>query len=153
MVNIELLRKFSLFQELDESLLDEFAAYIQVKHYNADSSICFLEDRGDEIFFIVKGSLSVVLPLYRFDSRYRIASEIEEGNFFGELSFIDGKKRSANIRAKEDVDLLVLSRRDYDKVIKHNHEAGCRIQGKIIARMVRIIRDMNETYSSAGFRF
>lgn len=152
MVNTELLRKFSFFEEISEPLLEEFAAHIKERHYKADCSIFLKGDTGDEIYFVVRGKLSVVLPLHRFDSRHRIVSEIEAGNFFGELSFFDGLERSANVRTKEDADILILTLWDFNRIIMDNMKEGCRIQNKIIARMVRIIRDMNETYSSAGFR-
>ena len=161
MVDIGDLRKFSLFKELDESQLQKFAAYVRLKRYHAyrgddffgesNNLICSKGDRGDEIFLINRGSVGVELPLYRTDSAYKNIAEIEEGSFFGELSFFDGQPRSANVRANGEVELLVLSRRDYDKVIKDNLKEGCRIQGKIIAGLVGIIREMNETYSSAGF--
>ncbi len=159
MVDIELLRKFSLFWELDESQLRKFAACIQERRYSpnqggdifAVNKICSKGDRGDEIFLIKRGSVSMVLPLHRLDSGYKTISEIREGNFFGELSFFDGQERSADVQANGKVELLVLSRRDYDKVIKDDLEEGCRIQSKIIAGLVGIIRKMNESYSSAGF--
>jgi CRP-like cAMP-binding protein len=158
MVDIGLLRKFSLFKDLDKSQLQKFAVYIQERHYSAKQDlfakyyICRKGSRGNEIFLIKKGSISIELPLYRYDSGYKNISEIGEGNFFGELSFFDGQKRSANVSANGEVDLLVLSRRDYDIVIKDNFEEGCRIQSKIITGLTEIIRKMNESYSSAFFR-
>lgn len=161
MVDIELLKKFSLFKELDNSQLQKFAGYIRSRKYSAyqgddyfgesDNLVCSKGDQGDEIFFIHRGSVTVELPLYRTDSAYKNVAEIGEGNFFGELSFFDSQSRSANVRANGDVELLVLSRRDYDRAIKDNIKEGCRIQSKIIAGLVGIIREMNETYSSAGF--
>lgn len=158
MVDAGSLRKFSLFKDLDERQLEKFVPYIETRHYSADKGlfavnyICHKGDRGDEIFLVKKGSISVELPMHRYDSGYKTVSTIEEGSFLGELSFFDGQERSANIIADGEVELLVLSRRDFDKVIKDNLEEGCRIQSKIIARLVGIIRKMNETYSSAFFR-
>jgi CRP-like cAMP-binding protein len=158
MVDVGLLKKFSLFKDLDKRQLQKFVAYIKERHYSAGKDlfavnyICHKGGRGDEIFLVKKGSISVELPMYRYDSGYKTISAIGEGNFFGELSFFDGQKRSANVIANGEVELLVLSRRDFDKVIKDNLEEGCRIQSKIIARLVGIIRKMNETYSSAFFR-
>ncbi len=151
MVDIELLRKFSLFKDLDDPQLEKLAGHIKERRYAHGDIICSQGDQGDEIFFIKRGAVSVVLPLYRFDSQYKTVSEIGPGEFFGELSFFDGKERSANIRSKGILELLVLSRQDYDKVVKENLKEGCQIQSKIIAGLVGMIREMNEAYSSAGF--
>ena len=153
MTDIELLRKFSLFKELNESQLQKFAAYVQEKHYPHETRICSKGEKGNEIFFITRGYVSVELPLYRTDAGQKNVSQLREGDFFGELSFFDNQERSAYVEALGDVELLVLSRKDYDKVIEDNIEEGCRIQNKIIAGLVDIIRKMNEIYSSAGFSF
>ncbi len=151
MVDTGLLRNFSLFKDLDEEQLQKFVPYIKEKHFPPESLVCSQGDKGDEIFFVKEGKAAVVLPLHRFDSKYKTVSEIAKGNFFGELSFFDGEERSAYVQANGDLELLTLSRRDFDKVIKDNIKEGCRIQSKIISGLVGIIREMNETYSSAGF--
>ncbi|MBI5555474.1 MAG: cyclic nucleotide-binding domain-containing protein [Elusimicrobia bacterium] len=153
MVQIELLRKFSLFKELDDEQLQKFAAYVYEKRYQKGGIICSKGGRGDEIFLIKRGRVSIILPLYRYDSRDEVVSELEAGDFFGELSFFDGQERSAHVKASAETDLLILSRRDYDKIIKDNPRDGCKIQGKIIASLVGLIRDINQTYASASFLF
>lgn len=151
MVDVNTLRKFSLFNELDDSQLQKFANVIKEIHYPAGSIVCTKGEKGDELFLVKRGQVSVVLPLHRYDSKYKTVSKIGEGNLFGELSFFEGKERTADIQTNEPLELLILSRSDYDKIIKDNIEEGCKIQNNIIAGLVGIIRNMNETYSSAGF--
>lgn len=151
MVDVELLRKFSLFKELDEPQLQRFANNMQGRIYPPGSTVCSRGEQGDEMFFVNQGKVSVMLPLHRHDSRYESVAEIGEGNFLGELSFFDGQERSADVQAKGKVEILVFSRQDYDKIVKDNLKEGCQIQGKIISGLVGIIRDMNETYSSGKF--
>lgn len=151
MVEISTLKKFSIFKELDDSQLQQFAGHMEERHYPSGDLVCSKGDHGDEMFLVKKGKASVVLPLHRYDSKFKSVSKIGEGNLFGELAFFDGKERSADVYAVGDLELLVLSRKEYDKIIKANIGEGCRIQSKIIAGLVGIIRDMNETYSSAGF--
>ena len=71
--------------------------------------------------------------------------------WFGELSFFDGQERSADVIAKEDVQLFVLKKQDYDKIIKENLGEGCKIQRKLISSLATIIRKMDETYSDSIF--
>ncbi|MBI5788017.1 MAG: cyclic nucleotide-binding domain-containing protein [Candidatus Schekmanbacteria bacterium] len=151
MVKPELLKSFSLFREMDNDQLNEFTGYIQERNYAEGAFICCKGDPGGDLFLIKNGTVSVSLPLYRYDSQYKTIAELGRGNFFGELSFFDGQERSADIQASSDVELLVLSRRDYDQIVKTDFHQGCLVQQKIIAALVGIIRQMNETYSSAGF--
>ncbi len=76
MVSTELLRKFSLFTELDESQLQKIAVHVQGRRYPEGSAICSKGERGDEIFFVMRGEVSVVLPLYRYDRKLETISKI-----------------------------------------------------------------------------
>jgi CRP-like cAMP-binding protein len=55
-----------------------------------------------------RGSVRILLPL-KGNTQYHLAT-IGQGDFFGELSFIDGSIRSADVEAKVQTDLYMLSR-------------------------------------------
>ena len=46
--------------------------------------------------------------------KYHHLAPVSQGGFFGELTFIDNKARSANVEAKWDTDLYALSRRRFN---------------------------------------
>ena len=58
---------------------------------------------GDSFFFIVDGRVSVETPAGYGDP-------LHTGDFFGEMSLIDGEPRSATVTALTDVRLLVVNR-------------------------------------------
>ena len=151
MVDMGLVRKFPLFEELDEQESGKFVNCFSERHYPAGAIICPKGDRGQELYLISKGSVAIDLPLSRYDSAHKTISVLTAGMYFGELSFFDGKERSADVVAREDVELLMLKKEDYDKIIKQSLSEGCRIQQKVISSLVRVIRDMNEAYSSGTF--
>ncbi len=151
MVDMELIRKFPLFKELDDGELEKFADCFSERRYPAGAIICPQGTKGEELYLIKQGSVSIELPLHRYDSSYQSISALTEGMFFGELSFFDGKARSADVVASEDVWLFVLKKQDLDKIIKENLSDGCNIQRKIISSLVSIIRKMDETYSGSIF--
>ncbi len=151
MVDMELVRRFPLFKELDEGELGKFVNCFYEGHFPAGTIICQQGGRGEMLYLIKKGSVSIELPLHRYDSGYQAVSVLTEGMCFGELSFFDGQERSADVVARENVQLLMLKRGDYDKITRDNLGEGCRIQQKVISGLVRIIREMNETYSGSIF--
>jgi CRP-like cAMP-binding protein len=151
MVNPDWFKNFPLFQDLDVSELKKLATCFKERHYPAGAVICPKGEAGNELFLIQKGSVAIDLPLHRYDSGFQTISVLAEGAYFGELSFFDGKERSAAVIAREAVSLLVLKKEDYDRITKSNLKEGCKIQQKIISSLIRIIRNMNETYSSSMF--
>jgi CRP-like cAMP-binding protein len=71
-------------------------------------------DRGDSMFFVLRGSLG----LERGDMRWRreeCLERISPGEIVGELSFIDGSNRSATVYAHTDADLRSISFTDLER--------------------------------------
>ncbi len=68
-------------------------------------------EAGDRFFFIVDGAVRVeVSP----DKHHRVGP----GEFFGEMSLLDGEPRSATVVADTAVRLLVVHRRDFWGLLK-----------------------------------
>jgi CRP/FNR family cyclic AMP-dependent transcriptional regulator len=70
---------------------------------------------GDEFFLILDGSARVeVSPRKR--------SRLEPGQYFGEMSLLDGGPRSASVTAETPLRLLVIKRRDFTTLLKEAPE-------------------------------
>jgi CRP/FNR family transcriptional regulator, cyclic AMP receptor protein len=66
---------------------------------------------GEEFFLILDGSARVeVSPRKR--------SRLEPGQYFGEMSLLDGGPRSASVTAETPLRLLVIKRRDFTTLLK-----------------------------------
>lgn len=69
-------------------------------------------------YLILEGGAKVVLT--GPDGREAVLALLEEGDFFGEMSLLDGDPRSATVRASADTRLLLLRRQSFlDLVQKH----------------------------------
>lgn len=70
---------------------------------------------GDEFFLILDGSARVeVSPRKR--------SRLEPGQYFGEMSLLDGGPRSASVTAETPLRLLVIKRRDFTTLLREAPE-------------------------------
>jgi CRP-like cAMP-binding protein len=70
---------------------------------------------GEEFFLILDGSARVeVSPRKR--------SRLEPGQYFGEMSLLDGGPRSASVTAETPLRLLVIKRRDFTTLLKEAPE-------------------------------
>jgi SulP family sulfate permease len=102
------LKDFELFRKFDEKTLSGLAACVMEVSIPQGQKVVSQGDPGDKIYLVRRGSVRILLPL-KGNTQYHLAT-IGQGDFFGELSFIDGSIRSADVEAKVPTDLYVLSR-------------------------------------------
>jgi SulP family sulfate permease len=102
------LKDFELFRKFDEKTLRGLAACVTEMSVPQGQKVVSQGDPGDKIYLVRRGSVRILLPL-KGNTQYHLAT-IGQGDFFGELSFIDGSIRSADVEAKVQTDLYVLSR-------------------------------------------
>lgn len=115
MKNIELLQSVALFWELTEEELGYISEKMISKEYDAGNLI-FLEDsEGEQCFFVIRGSVKVTRISQ--DGREVILAMLNEGEFFGEMSLLDGESRSANVVSLEETEVLTLNRNDFLDVL------------------------------------
>ena len=82
---------------------------LQPHSFKRGHEIISAGDDAREIFFLARGVVSILLP---GEDRHRLAS-FSPGMCFGEMAFIDGAPRSANIVADTDVECHTLSLEDF----------------------------------------
>jgi hypothetical protein len=72
-------------------------------------------DAGDSLFVITTG---VAKAFVRRDGRQALARQMGEGTFFGEISILSGKPRTATVTAAAPCELLELDRATLDEITK-----------------------------------
>ena len=118
MKKIKLLQSVSLFWDLKEKELGYIAEKMVAKHYENGKYI-FLEDsEGEQCFFVGEGSVKVTR--LSKDGKEVILAMLNAGDFFGEMSLLDGESRSANVIALEKTEVLTLNRDDF-LVVLHDY--------------------------------
>ncbi len=95
----DLVAAFPLFSELDASQIAEISQMIEMLPFDSGDTIIREGDRGEKMFFIASGSV-------RTDLGKGII--IGAGNFFGEISLVEGIPRTATISGVEPGVLLAL---------------------------------------------
>ena len=119
------LGEIEFFSELDAATLAEVAGAVREISLPAGSRICSRGDTGDEIFFVRRGRVNALLPL-EGGKRHHLATFCQ-GDFFGEMAFLDREPRSADIGAVTATDLYVLSRERLDGLVKTNPALSGRV--------------------------
>jgi len=91
--------------------LDKLLAHCHRRRYTAKSTIIYAGDRCETLFFIVKGSVTILIE--DDDGREMIIAYLNSGDFFGEMGLFEKegveKERSAWVRAKTECEVAELS--------------------------------------------
>lgn len=95
MISIELLKKQSLFQGLEPSLLQEIAQFVRLQEFPKRAFVLRRGDPGDALVLMVQGRLQVISIAE--NGREVGINLLEPGDFFGEIALIDNGVRSASV--------------------------------------------------------
>ncbi len=134
MKKIKLLQSVSLFLDLSEEELGYISEKMISRHYEAGQLILLEESDGEQCFFVTEGSVKITR--LSKDGREVILAILNDGDFFGEMSLLDGESRSANVIALEDTDVLTLNRNDFLLVIKDYPQIAIQLL-KVMAHRLR----------------
>ena len=115
-MNVEVLKTIPLFSELSEKDLQKIAQVATKQKYHKDNIILIEEEVGSTMFVILSGRVKI--SRISDDGREVILSILSDGDFFGEMSLLDGQTRSANVTAIEDSELMVIRREDFLQMLK-----------------------------------
>jgi len=118
MKNIELLKTVSLFWDLDKTELGYISDKMVSKKFESGNLIFLEESEGKNLFFVIEGSVKVTR--LSKDGREVILAMLNAGDFFGEMSLLDGEARSANVIALEKTEVLSLNRDDF-LIVLHDY--------------------------------
>ncbi|MBI2963952.1 MAG: DUF1003 domain-containing protein [Deltaproteobacteria bacterium] len=117
-----LLAEVPFFQLLDDHEREMLAQHLDVVKLPAGRTVCEYGEPGDSLFLIRSGAVEVFL---RDNTGERIVLEAAAaGDFFGELSLLDGGPRSASVIVTKDLEALRLDRRDLDEFLKRHPAAA-----------------------------
>ncbi|WP_278411868.1 cAMP-activated global transcriptional regulator CRP [Stutzerimonas kunmingensis] len=91
--------------------IDKLLAHCHRRRYTAKSTIIYAGDRCESLFFIVKGSVTILIE--DDDGREMIIAYLNAGDFFGEMGLFEKegteKERSAWVRTKTECEVAELS--------------------------------------------
>jgi CRP-like cAMP-binding protein len=130
-----MLKRVSIFADLDADALASIGRLVSERRYPKESVIVSQEDPGDALFIVSRGKVKVVL--YGRSGREVILSIYSPGDFFGEMSLLDNQPRSANVIALEDSTLLVLERKVFAAHLEQYPRTALNILGEMSRRLRR----------------
>lgn len=140
---VGLLKGVELFSELNEEQLAMLANLVVVQDYNRDETVVLEgDDSMQALYLIASGSVQVYMT--GVDGRETILSFLERGDFFGEMSLIDGEPRSASVRTVTDAQMMIIHRESFLQLIRQTPE----IAMALLSEMSKRLRKANKQIGS-----
>lgn len=131
MTNI--LRKIPLFAGLKDEELEAINNVTFVKKVPKDQVILLEDEEGDTLFIILEGKVKV--SSYSESGKEVIFSLLGGGDFFGDMSLLDGKTRSASVVAVEDTKIQLIRRSDFYNIISEYPGIAMKLLGELASRI------------------
>ncbi len=108
------LQASSLFAEFPESALEEILSSTALRSFDEGDIIVTEGEEGSSLFLIVSGEVKVFTRGEK--GEHLPLAELGAGDFFGEVSLLTGKPRTATITAKNQVTTIELAKDKIDAI-------------------------------------
>ncbi len=114
------LQASQLFGQFDRKTLEQILSSTSLRSYRDGDVIVREGAIGSSLFLIVSGHVTVSTEAE--DGRRVFLAELGPGDFFGEVSLLTGKPRTATIEAKGHVAAIELDKQSVDRIAgQHPH--------------------------------
>jgi NTE family protein len=123
-----------LFADADPEALGELASELQLVRLKRGELLIHQGDAADCMYTIVSGRLE--LTARTDDGGERYMGELGSGETVGETGLVDDQPRMSNVRAIRDSQLVRISPRGFERLVRENPEALNKIAA-ILARRMR----------------
>lgn len=133
MSDIKLLASVPIFSELTSLELEELSFRMSRQRYKKNNMILMEDEFGDTFFIISKGIVKITR--ISEEGREVILAMLGEGDFFGEMSLLDGETRSANAIAFDDAEVLILKRHDFIDLLQKYPKIAISLLAEMASRI------------------
>jgi anti-anti-sigma regulatory factor len=113
------LAQMDILRDFTAAEMDTLAQKLTTATFGKGDSIVKEGDTDRRLFLLVRGLVGIRIRLPQSDRSKRLIT-YSPGVTFGELAFLDGSPRSADVRAEEDAETYVLSPDDFCLLQKEN---------------------------------
>jgi CRP/FNR family transcriptional regulator, cyclic AMP receptor protein len=133
---LQLLKNVVLFKDLKIRDLAMVSSLMHERSYLKDEVIFDEGEEGQGLFLVLSGRVKIVLPR----SENNVLIDLGPGAFFGEVALLDQSVRTAQARAIEDSQIVVLFRADFYSLLETHSYIASRVSfqlARVLAARLR----------------
>ena len=149
-MTLEALRSVPLFASLDDDSARDLRNLLSEQAVPQNTRLFRQGDNGDAMYLIESGRVRISIRDH--DKQEVTLAELAQGDFFGEMSIIDGRQRSADAKVIEDSRLAILSRDAFLTFVRKKPDVALEMLSALTDRLrrtdellrSRVSRNVNE---------
>ncbi len=132
---LKLLRAIPFFKSIKEAHLKRIAAVSTVREFPKGSIIFTKAEAADHMFVVTSGRIKIFI--HSNARKRKTFAYLAKGAFFGEMALLGGETRSASAQAVVDSRLLLISKKDFDGLLKKDWDMTYYLLRAVCARLRR----------------
>ncbi len=121
--------------------MDEFLSAAHKRRYPKGSTIIYAGEESDSIFYIIKGSVTVIIE--DDSGREIIVAYLNAGDFFGEMAMFGEGTRTAWVKAKTECEVAELGYAKFSELSKRD-------AGMLFELTSQLVERLNKTTQKVG---
>lgn len=149
-MKVDLIRSVPLFSTLTDDEFNQLAHIFVARAYRKNQVIFLEEETGNYMYLVLSGKVKVAKA--GTGGKETILAIHRTGDFFGEMSLLDGKTAPATVSAMEDSKIISVSGIDFHKYLLHNEKVMLQIIQVLCARLRQVWQTQSLSSSTADAR-
>jgi CRP/FNR family cyclic AMP-dependent transcriptional regulator len=134
-MTLEALRSVPLFASLDDDAAKNLRSLLSEKEVPQNTRLFRKGEKGDAMYLIESGRVRI--SIQDEEKNEVTLAELAQGDFFGEMSIIDGRQRSADAWAIENSRFAILSRKAFLSFVGSNPNVALEMLSALTERLRR----------------
>jgi len=132
-VSTTVLRTVPLFAGFPDEQLRMLAAVVTRRNVPRGTIVIVEGDPTDSLYIIIAGRLKVMMS--DTEGKEVILAMLGPGEYFGEMGLIDDSPRSATVMAVEPCELIVVTKREFKKILSENFDMAETVMRGLVRRL------------------
>lgn len=145
MTDVSVLATVELFERFNEQELQRLGEVAQARQMRRGDTLFAEDDPSNELFVVTRGRIAIAMR--SIDGRESMMALMEQGELFGEMPLFDQKGRSAQARALEPSEVLVIPY----SVMREIYEGRPELLWSVTEMLVSRLRGVDDALADSVF--
>lgn len=144
---IQALKQQSLFSDIDSEGLEKLSKIVKKLSLKKGEQLFKEKDDTRGLYLLHSGKIEI--SRVTADGWRQTLTVVIPGDFFGELSILEKRQHVASAVAVEDVELFLIPKEDFERLMDEETKLACYILKKIAMEMSKKLRRTTDKFLSA----
>ena len=149
-MRVDQIRRVPLFSTLTDTEFRSLEHIFILRSYRRNQVIFMEEETGNYMYLVLSGKVKVAKT--SSSGKETILAIHKAGDFFGEMSLLDGQTAPATVSAMEDAKIISVSGTNFHKYLMHNQKVLLQIIQVLCSRLRQVWQTQSLSSSKAEAR-